>query len=119
MSVRRHDKEASIISGIPCVPLTIKSIMIVLLKFLALFYFNEFRYGWLNLNEILIVLPKVRKDISKYQHIWQSRSGQREVTSYKVTSFRTSYQIEVCSFANKKRKKLKIVLHATHKNVIA
>ena len=26
----------------------------------------------------------------KNQHIWQPRSGQREVTSYKMTSFRTS-----------------------------
>ena len=43
-----------------------------------------------------------------YQHIRQPCSGEREVTSYKMTSFRTSYQIEICSFTDKKGKKPKV-----------
>ena len=42
----------------------------------------------------------------------------REVTSYEMTSYRTSYQIEICSFTNEKRKTLKKVLHTIHNSVI-
>ena len=39
----------------PCVPLAIKTIMIVLFKILTLFHFKAIRSSWLTLNEILIV----------------------------------------------------------------
>ena len=41
---------------IPCVPLAIKTIMIVLFDILTLFRFKAIRSSWLALNEILIVL---------------------------------------------------------------
>ena len=41
--------------GIPCVPLAIKTIMIVLFKILTLFHFTAIRSTWLTFNEILIV----------------------------------------------------------------
>ena len=40
----------------PCVPLAIKTIMIVLFEILALFRFKEIRSSWLTLNEIMIAL---------------------------------------------------------------
>ena len=40
----------------PCVPLAIKTIMIVLFEILTLFRFKEIRYSWLTLNEIMIAL---------------------------------------------------------------
>ena len=48
-------KEASNVSSIPCVPLAIKTIMIVLFKIFTLFRFKEIRSSWLTLNEIMIV----------------------------------------------------------------
>ena len=40
----------------PCVPLAVKTIMIVLLRILILFHFKAFRYCWQTLNEIVIAL---------------------------------------------------------------
>ena len=53
-SVRRRDKEASNVSGIPCVPLAITTIMIVLFKILTLFRFKAIKSSSLTLNEIMI-----------------------------------------------------------------
>ena len=39
----------------PCVPLAIKTIMIVLFEILTLFHFKAIGSSWLTLNEILIV----------------------------------------------------------------
>ena len=47
--------EAAKCVDIPCVPLAIKTIMIVLFKILTLFHFKAIRSSWLTLNEILIV----------------------------------------------------------------
>ena len=46
---------AFITSFHPCVPLAIKTIMIVLFKILTLFHFKAIRSSWLTLNESLIV----------------------------------------------------------------
>ena len=40
----------------PCVPLAIKTIMIVLFEILTLFRFKAIRSSWLTLNEIMIAL---------------------------------------------------------------
>ena len=54
--------EAARCVDIPCVPLAIKTIMIVLFKILTLFHFKAIRSSWLILNEILIVsMAKGRK----------------------------------------------------------
>ena len=45
----------SISRNFPCVPLAIKTIMIVLFKILTLFHFKAVRSSWLTLNEFLIV----------------------------------------------------------------
>ena len=50
----------------PCVPLAIKTIMIVLFEILTLFRFKAIRSSWLTLNEIMIVLiAKGTQGISK------------------------------------------------------
>ena len=51
----RMNLKPSVFKNFPCVPLAIKTIMIVLFKILLLFYFKVIRSSWLTLNEILIV----------------------------------------------------------------
>ena len=47
--------EAAKCVDIPCVPLAVKTIMIVLFKILTSFHFKAIRSSWLTLNEIFIV----------------------------------------------------------------
>ena len=49
--------------------------------------------------------------------ISQPRSGKREVTSYKMTSFRTSQQIAVLQI--RREKNWKKVLHTNHNSAIS
>ena len=54
----------------PCVPLAIKTIMIVLFKSLTLFHFKAIGSSWMTLNEVLIVsIAKGTQCILPFSHI--------------------------------------------------
>ena len=68
--------------------------MIALFKFLTLFHFNTFRYGWLTLNEILIICiaRKARTDNKK---LLSSKYLLNFIAKFALTNKRISTRPEI------------------------